>query len=228
MPPRPSSPGPASEDSPPLVRGRAMPPLPSLPKQALAAPKSGEFDPQQEILKALAQMDQNRKAFEDQIREEVRAAVIAEVPRQVTASLPPPPEKKRWSKPDMSWIGHLPAILMAIGALIGVVAQSCSTSEKKYGAVVERVDKIEKKLDAHVTVSDLDQIAEKTKEDKIRTYLLKERDWVGGVFEKQGVKVDDPPGSPARAEIEFYPAPQRGSKAPLIQPKATFPSPPEL
>lgn len=223
---------PHGEDPPPMQRPPSRPEPPPLPiaVQAKNAPPSGEFDPQNEILKALARLDQQHSGFEDKVKATVREILVKEIPRASASPSLPPEAKKHWAKPDVSWVAHLPAILMAVAALVASVAQSCSTSQKQIAEFADKIDKIEKKVDTHVTLHESERLTntreQAQREQALYHYQLAERSYVGGVFEQLSVKVDDPPGTPSRASIDFYPPPLRGSKAPQIQPKATFPAPP--
>lgn len=231
---------PKGEDPPPMQRparaSRPDPPPTTEPiaVQAKKAPPSGAFDPEQEILKALARLDQQHSGFEEKIKEHVRAVLVQELPQPAPRAAPPsltPEQKKHWAKPDSSWIGHLPAILMAVAALVTTVAQSCSTSQKQIAEFADKIDKIEKKVDTHVTLHESEKLSsgrdQKQREQTLYHYQLAERSYVGGVLERLSVKVDDESEAPPRAIIDFYPPPLHGSKAPQIQPKATFPAPPK-
>lgn len=233
---RPSSHG---EDPPPMQRPASRPEPPPLPiaVQAKQAPPSGEFDPQLEILKALARLDQQHAKLDDKIKEHVREILIKEGPAAPAPPSPPrapmslPPDaKKHWAKPDSSWFAHLPSTLMAVAALVGVVAQSCSTSQKQVAEFAKKIEAIETKVDTHVTLHESEKLKaardDKQRDQTLYHYQLSERSYVAGVFERLSVKVDDPPDTPPRSSLEFYPPPLRGSKAPQIQPKATFPAPP--
>ena len=71
------------------------------------------------------------------------------------------------------------------------------------------------------------------KEKRAQTYQfeLDERSWITDVLERAAsVKIDDPPGTPPRSQLQFYPPPlvdpHRVTHAPIVQPHDPYPVPP--
>lgn len=190
----------------------------------------------EEVMRALASMSTERAAlekqlaeqqasFEDRMQEAIRGLVIEEIPRHTPASLPPPPHHSDRTAAG-SWFAHIPATLMGLAALVGVIAQSCSKKAEVSADVLAKIEATNASLAAHIAVSDQRSLDYKKKEGETYTFLVEERNWLADVSEKLGVKIDDPPGTPSHQKLEFYPPPLVGSKGHAIQPKATFPYPP--
>lgn len=227
------------EDSPPLQRG-PVPPRPlteRVSQMALRAPSKPDRSEHEEVMLALAQVSQEQAIFETKIRSELRDLVIEQRPLPPDPKLPaehqPPSEKKKFSLApksirDMSWMAHVPAILMAIAALVATVAQSCVKKQELSSDALAKIQAIQTTVDAHVKAHDLADVEANKKKESGRKYLVDQRNWLAPVLEKLSVKVDDPEGAPARPEMGFYPPPSLNSKAPRIQPHATFPAPPPL
>lgn len=234
---RPTRPPAAShEDPPPLQRGPVPPRvLPeTIAQMATRAPQKSVLTEHEELLRAVAQISEEQRTREAAFRAEIHDLVVEHHlppdPKLPTIELPPP-EKKRFSLApksirDMSWMSHVPAILMAIAALVTTVTQSCVKKQELSDDALAKIKSINDALDAHVKAHDIADVSAATKKQLEYKYGLDQRSWLASVLEKLSVKVDDPPDAPKRETIEFYPSPLVGSKAPRIQPKATFPAPP--
>ena len=231
---RPTVPPIPREDGPPLLpatrRYEQLPLTEPIARIALKAPPMRAPQPSEheEVMRALASLSTEREAleaeraaFQERMQQELRQIVIEEIPRH--QSIPPHSDKERVSG---SWFAHIPATLMGLAALIGVIAQSCSKKAEVSADVLAKIEAVDSHLAAHIAVSDQNKIDQKARDAALHVYLVQQHDWIASVLERQSVKVDDPEGVPARKEITFYPPPVRGSKAPLIQPNATFPYPP--
>lgn len=226
------------EDSPPLQRGPVSPRvLPeTIAKIALRAPLKPALSEREELLRAVAQVSRDQVSREDKLRAELRDLIIEHLPIPADPKLPSvsvPPEKKKFSIApksirDMSWMAHVPAILMAIAALVATVAQSCVKKQELSSDALAKIQEIRGVVDAHVQSHDLKDVQAAEKKQLERQYLVDQRNWLAPVLEKLSVKVDDPPGAPPRPDMGFYPPPVLSSKAPRIQPHATFPAPPPL
>jgi hypothetical protein len=231
---RPTVPPIPREDGPPLLpatrRYEQLPLTEPIARIALKAPppRSPQPSEHEEVMRALASLSSEREAlaeeraaFEERMQESLRQIVIEEIPRHQT--IPPHSDKERVSG---SWFAHIPATLMGLAALVGVIAQSCSKKAEVSADVLAKIEAVDSHLAAHIAVSDQNKIDQKARDAALHVYLVQQHDWIANVLERQSVKVDDPEGAPARAKIDFYAPPARGSKAPLIQPNATFPYPP--
>lgn len=221
------------EDDPPLARSRHRDERPIAEPIARVALRAPPLLPppseHEEVMRALASISrervalgEEREAFEQRMQESLRQIVIEEIPRHQTAA-PPHADKERVSG---SWFAHIPATLMGLAALIGVIAQSCQKKAEVSADVLAKIEAVDSHLSAHVAVSDQNKLDAKSKELLLHSYLIGMHNWQSDVFERLSVKVDDPPGAPSHQKLEFYAVPARGSKAPLIQPNATFPYPP--
>lgn len=220
--------------TPAFRRHEAAPLGETIAKIALRAPKPPPLPTEhEEVMRALASMSTERAAlekqleeqqasFEERMQEAIRGLVIEEIPRH--ASVPPPHSDKE--RVSGSWFAHIPATLMGLAALVGVIAQSCSKKAEVSADVLAKIEATNASLAAHIAVSDQRSLDYKKKEGETSVFLVEERNWLADVSEKLGVKVDDPPGTPSHQKLEFYPPPLVGSKGHAIQPKATFPYPP--
>lgn len=225
-----------SEDSPPGVY-RALPARAikgePVARVALRAPKvpASELDPQQQMLRALAategrmlieiadrrrdeeqrQIDR-QEAFEAELRREIQKLVINEV-KSIPPPPPPPPEaKKRFEWPHLQYVA---AFIVALTGLIALILNAQKPSAE--------VIAIGKKLDQHLEL-------EKKKELSDYEYQLSVRSWVTDVLERAAsVKIDDPPGTPKRDQLGFYPAPKidphKVTGTHLVQPRDPYPIP---
>lgn len=223
------------EDDPPMApafrRHESAPMGETIAKIALRAPKPPPLPTEhEEVMRALAALTTDRQkleereaSFEERMQEAIRGLVIEEIPRHAPASLPPPAEKKTAAG---SWFAHVPATLMGLAALVGVIAQSCQKKAEVSAEVLAKIEAVNTGLAAHIAVSDQRTLDYKKREGATYEFLVDERNWLADVSEKLGVKVDDPPGTPSHQKLEFYAPPLVGSKAHPIQPKATFPYPP--
>lgn len=232
---RPTAPAPRErgEDSPPGVY-RPLPAHPALTEPigrvALRAPPVPEETQHQQLLKALAATegkmlseisDQNsaREAFEEKMRRELRSMVVREVqsipPPPLPAPLPAPKKGFEWS--HLQYIG---GFLVALTGLIALIlnAQKPSPEEIKHFEAIEQAQtEASRKFEAHLQ-SDYQ-------------YKLDVRSWVTDVFERAAsVKIDDPPGTPARDPLSFYPPPKTDphkiTDTHKVQPRDPYPVPP--
>lgn len=225
LPPIPREDGPPNA---PAYRRREEAPLgETIARVALRAPKPPPLPSEhEEVMRALASLSSEREAlaeeraaFQERMQRELRQIVIEEIPRHQTIR----PDKERVSG---SWFAHIPATLMGLAALVGVIAQSCSKKAEVSADVLAKIDAQNTALVRHIAVSDQNKLDNKQKDLLLHGYLVGMHNWQADVFEHLGVKVDDPPGAPSHNRLEFYAVPARGSKAPPIQPNATFPYPP--
>lgn len=232
---RPTTPPLPREDDPPMMpafRRHEAPTGETIAKIALRARKPPEAPSEhEEVMRALAsltteraKLEEQQASFEERMQEAIRGLVIEEIPRHAPTSLPPHSSDKE--RVSGSWFAHLPATLMGLAALIGVIAQSCQKKAEVSADVLAKIDAVNTALVAHVAVSDKAALEQSKRDALERSYRIDERNWLADVAEKLSVKVDDPPGAPSHQKMEFYPTPLVGSKAPVIQPKATFPYPP--
>jgi hypothetical protein len=226
------------EDDPPMApafRRRDAPTGEPIARVALRAPKAAPLPSEhEEVMRALAslgtaraqleeQLQAQQASFEERLQESLRGLVIEEIPRH--ASLPPPARPSERTAAG-SWFAHIPATLMGLAALVGVIAQSCQKKAEVSADVLAKIDGVNTALVSHIAVSDQRSLDYKKKEGQTYSYLVEQRNWLADVSERLGVKVDDPSGTPSHQKMEFYAPPLVGSKAPPIQPKATFPYPP--
>jgi hypothetical protein len=213
---------PQQEDSPPglyrEVPSRQL--TEPIARIALRAPPSPAATPESELLKALAQTESKLLA---QMRQELKSLVVTEV-----KSIPPPPlpspEPKKFEWAHLQYLGGL---IVAVTGLIAAL-QSCN---KPSAEIVKRLDAMDGKIDA-VTKA-LAAHIDDDKEKRAQTYQfeLDERSWITDVLERAAsVKIDDPPGTPPRSQLQFYPPPlvdpHRVTHAPIVQPHDPYPVPP--
>lgn len=224
------------EDDPPMIRQRRRedPPLERgepIARVALRAPRVPlEPSEHEEVMRALAQLTsekealaEERRRFEERVQEALRQIVIEEIPRHAPPSLAP---RSRSEHASSSWFAHIPATLMGLAALVGVVAQSCQKKGELSADTLAKITAVSDRLTAHITVSELETVDVKADKSKLHSYQLAERCYLSPILQKLSVKVDDPEGAPACPAMEFFARPLVGSKAPMIQPNATFPTPP--
>lgn len=223
---------PASEDNPPLAKPRRVsrPEAPPEPyaRVALRAPKVADDSQEEKLLKALAAVDARAQAFEESVRAELHRVVVQAAP---AAPLSPSPTKsiappRAAPARDLSWIAQVPAILMAVGALVATMAQSCQKKAEVSADVLAKITQVQNDLTAHVTAHTLDVVNQHALDQKHYIFDVGARCYLKGVLQKQSTKVDDPEDAPTCPDMEFYPAPASGSLSPAIQPKVTFPIPP--
>lgn len=221
---------------PPLPRrDEDRPKTEAIGRIALRAQKVQALSDQEAFLQALkaheaamiSEIAAQRHAFEEKIRTEMRALVEHEIRSTPSASPPPiPPAKSEM----LAWFPHLPALVVALGALVTSTTQSCGKKAELSGEAVAKITDVSTELKKHVTASDKAFLDQRTLNQSNYNAALDLRDYVGGIFEETlNVKIDDPPGAPRRKEITYYPAPlaPRRSRAPLVQPRVTFPVPPD-
>lgn len=221
--------------SPPLSReSRSEDPPPNRPRSstardALKAPPVTEASEHEAVMQAIAQSQKetqdaiaeqisiDREAFEERMRKELQSLLVKEVPRG-QASLPP----KKAGLDGSSWFAHMPATLMGLAALVGVIVQSCAKDAQRSDESSKKCEAIDQRVTAVVA-------NQHSKNTALYNYLIADRRFVGGVFQ-QGldVKIVDPLGAPPRSPLSFEPAPHAGSKAPKLQPAEAFPVPPQM
>lgn len=224
------------EDDPPMARPR--PRHDSLAEKAepiarvaLRAPRvPGQPSQHDEVMRALALLTSEKEAlaeehrsFEERMQESLRQIVIEEIPRHAPTSVPP---RSKSEQASSSWFAHIPATLMGLAALVGVIAQSCQKKSEVSADVLAKITAVDTRLTAHLTVSDLETAEIKSDKAKVHSYELAERCYLSPILQKLSVKVDDPEGAPPCPQMEFFARPLVGSRAPMIQPNATFPTPP--
>lgn len=221
---------PNGEDNPPLAKPRRVsrpedPPPETIARMALKAPKIPE-DSHETLLRAMAASEERAKAFEESVRADLHRVVVQSALAPPAAppskpTLPPKPLSR-----DLSWLAQVPAILMALGALIATLAQSCQKKAEVSADVLAKITDVQNQLSAHVTAHTLDVVNQHALDQKHFSYDISERCYAKGLWQKLSIKVDDPPDAPACPEMKFYAAPARGSGAPQIQPNAILPAPP--
>ncbi len=194
-------------------------PIPEKIARVALAAKPGLSEHEQ-VLRALEQGQRKHEEFEQKIK----ALIAQEVPK----SLPPPAPPKRWNKPDASWLPHAAPILIALGALVTSITQSCSHVPP---AVLDKLKKHDESIAALSSAVALKENASDalTKRQETYQYELDSRRWVAEIFEYFGVKVDDPAGTPPRDPMTFYPPPfkaRRPASPHPVQPHEAYPVPP--
>jgi len=233
------------EDSPPGQYREPGRPIPeAIGKIALRAPRVTVPSQHEEVLRALASTEgrmlaemsdlrdeeqarqiARQQAFEDEIRSSLRELVVREV-----RSIPPPPAEP---KKRFEW-AHLQYVAAFVVALTGLIALILG-AQKPSAEVTKRFDEIDKKLDlssskleAHIEAESAQRSADREQDYK---YNLDVRSWVTDVLERAAsVKIDDPPGTPKRDQLGFYPAPRIDSHkitdTHIVQPRDPYPVPP--
>ncbi len=223
------------EDPPPgQYQRRNTPQGESIARQALRAERKPELDPHEQVMSAIAQTEEHmlaeladrREAFEAEMRRELSALVV----RQVKESIPPPSMRKsRFEWPHLQYVA---GFIVALTGLVALILNARAPSE----AVIKRFEAIEQKhlADQVELQKQLDAFKSevKTKREESYKYELDSRAWVSSVLEKAAsVKIDDPPGTPARGELGFYPPPRfdphRVTDTHMVQPREPFPVPPQ-
>ncbi|MES2403752.1 MAG: hypothetical protein V4567_05350 [Pseudomonadota bacterium] len=221
---------------------------------ALRAQKVPEPDPHQELMRAMAasegrlllelsdqrEAEQARQAlFEAQLRKEIQGLVI----REMKSSMPPPPHGSPTASPGplsshakksgFEWT-HLQYVAAVIVALTGLIALILN-AQKPNAEVLKRFDdqaaaqqKTDKKIDAHITAESDERTSDRLKDYE---YQLSVRSWITDVLEKAAsVKIDDPPGTPKRDQLQFYPppliSPHKITGTHIVQPRDPYPVPP--
>lgn len=256
---RPTHPGSPGAGPPSFDRGEDSPPgqyretparssgaLPeTIARIALRAPKVSEGDPQQELLRAIAATEgrmlaeiadrreaedkrqiERQEAFEEQMRKEIQKLVVHEV-RSIpppAAPLPPPAPKAKF---ELSHLQYVAAFIVALTGLIALLLNAQKPSAevtKRFDAIDAAELKAQAAFEAHVK-------AETDRHAADYEYELSVRSWVTDVFERaSGVKIDDPPGTPKRDPLGFYPSPKidphKISSAHPVQPRDPYPVPP--
>lgn len=233
------------EDSPPGVF-RALPSRPQGPEPiarvALRAPKKIAVEPHDEVLRAIAstegrmllelaerreEEEARQAAFEDKIKKELQGLVIREV-KSIPPPALPPPDKKRF---ELSTLQAVTALVVAITGLLALILNA----QKPNAEVTKRLDAITKaqvqtqqKLDAHIQAEKAERASDRLEDYK---YKLDTRSWIADVLERAAsVKIDDPPGTPARNQLDFYPPPRidphRVTPTHIVQPMDPYPVPP--
>jgi hypothetical protein len=215
---------------------------------AARAPKvsPADLDPQNALLRAIAATEgrmlaeisdkrdeeearqvERQRAFEEQLRSEIRKLVVNEV-----KTCPPPPLPELRKKFEWSHLQYVAAFVVALTGLIAMIlnAQKPSAEVMKHFEAIEGAQaKVDKKLDAHIE-SESKQRADDLNEDY--RYKIEVRSWVTDVLERAAsVKIDDPPGTPPRDPLRFYPPPlvdaHKVTGAHIVQPRDPYPVPPK-
>lgn len=229
---------------PPLARGEDSPPgqykapparsLSGEPiaRIALRAQKVPDLNPNEEMLRALAategrmleKFSDEREAFEEQMRKEIRQLVVHEV--KSTPAPPPPPEKKKGF--EWSHLQYVGGVIVAITGLIALILNAQKPSPeviKRFDAIDAAQARTDKALSTHI---------EDDKARRLQTYEfeLDQRAWISDVLERAAsVKVVDPPGTPPRSQLGFYPAPKidphKITSTHIVQPRDPYPVPPQ-
>ncbi len=207
---------------------------------ALRAQKVPPPDPHQELMKAMAstegrlllelsdqrEAEQARQAlFEAQLRKEIQGLVIREM-----KSVPPPPPSKT-SRFEWTHLQYVAAVIVALTGLIALVLNAQKPSAevlKRFDALDTAQAKIDKKIDAHVAAEGAERSEDRMKDYE---YQLSVRSWITDVLERAAsVKIDDPPGTPKRDQLQFYPPPLLGphkiTGTHIVQPRDPYPVPP--
>ncbi len=215
-------------------------------RMAMRAPKvaPGDLDPHHALLSAIAATEgrmlekisdtreeeeqrqiERQQAFEAQLRSDLRKLVVHEV-----KTCPPPPLPEQKKKFEWSHLQYVAALVVALTGLMAMIlnAQKPSVEVMKHFESIEAAQaKADKKLDAHIE-------SEKKQRDDDRNedyrYKVDVRSWVTGVFERAAsVKIDDPPGTPPREPLGFYPPPlvdpHKVTSAHIVQPLDPYPVP---
>jgi hypothetical protein len=177
--------------------------------------------------KQLAESSDRWEAFEGRMRKELQALVV----REVRSVPPPPPQEKPKPKFEWSHLQYVAGLIVAITGLIAIILNA----QKPSAEVVKRFDasdaaqaRIEKKLADHIA-DDAAKRADDREQDY--KYKLDVRSWITDVLERaSSVKIDDPPGTPAREPLSFYPSPRidphKVTSAHIVQPRDPYPVPP--
>lgn len=255
-PARPTPARPQEEDAPPgqyRVSTREGPGEP-IAMIALRAKKVPPLDPHQELMRAMAasegrllvelsdqrEADRERQAlFEAQLRKEIQGLVI----REMKQSVPPPPHGSptaspgpltpHASKSKFEWT-HLQYVAAVIVALTGLIALILNAQKpnpeilKRFDAVDLAQGKTDKQLAAHIAEESTLRADDRAEDYK---YKLDVRSWITDVLERAAsVKIDDPPGTPAREQLRFYPPPllqpHKVTDTHIVQPRDPYPVPP--
>ena len=141
---------------------------------------------------------------------------------------PPPPLAKRF---EWSHLQYLAAVIVALTGLVALIlgAQKPSAEVlKRFDALDAAQSKQDKKLDEHIASDKTQREADRAQDYK---YSLDVRSWVTDVLERAAsVKIDDPPGTPPRDQLRFYPSPRidphRVTDTHIVQPRDPYPVPP--
>jgi hypothetical protein len=215
---------------------------------ALRAPKiaPSDLDPHQALLSAIAategrmlaeisdkreeeeeRQSERQRAFEAQLRAELKKLVVHEV-----KSCPPPPLPEVKKKFEWSHLQYVAAFIVALTGLIAMIINAQKPSAeviKRFEAIEGSLAKTDKKLDDHIQA---DSKQRATDRDEDYRYNLEVRSWVTDVLERAAsVKIDDPPGTPPRSPLGFYPPPlvdpHKVTSAHIVQPRDPYPVPPK-
>lgn len=235
---RPTRPPLAREEDPPPAQYRdraSRVPAEPIAKIALRAPKATTLDPHEAVMQALAategrmltelssREEERQRAFEERLKQELSALVVREV-----RSVPPPATKKPF---DWSQLQYVAALVVALTGLVAVILNG----QKPNAEVLKRLDEIgaaqlkgDKKLDAHAETETAQRSSDRQQGYR---YALDVRSWVTDVLERAAsVKIDDPPGTPPRDQLRFYPPPRidphKVTDTHIVQPRDPYPVPP--
>lgn len=178
-------------------------------------------------LSKISDLDDARQIFEDKMRQEIRALVV----KEIRTSLPPVDIKSKKKGFDWSSLQYVAGLIVALTGLIALIVNAGKPSAevaKRFDAIDQAQQKLDKKLEAHVAA----EAAERTKDrNEDYRYKIDVRSWVTDVLERAAsVKIDDPPGTPAREQLRFYPPPlvdpHKVTSAHIVQPQDPYPVPP--
>jgi hypothetical protein len=174
----------------------------------------------------LAEISDQREDFEAQIRKEIQGLVIREV-----KSIPPPPRPPEKKGFELSHLQYVAALVVALTGLLALILNA----QKPSAEIVKRLDAIDaaqaraaKKLESHIQAEQAQRAQDRMEDYK---YKLDTRSWIADVLERAAsVKIDDPPGTPARNQLGFYPPPRidphRVTDTHIVQPRDPYPVPP--
>lgn len=252
-PSRPSGPSNPSRPTgpPPLPRGEDSPPgvyreLPAhtikgepIARIAMRAPVVTPPDAREELLRALAATEgrmlteisdrreaeearqvERQRLFEAQMAREIQKLVIREVQSIPPPPAPPPPAKSKFEWTHLQYVG---GALVALTGLI-VALQNCQKPSAAVIALTAAQAETNKKIDLHIESEKAERLSD-------YEYKLSVRSWVIDVFERAAsVKADDPPGTPKREQLGFYPPPKidphKVTGTHIVQPRDPYPVPP--
>ncbi len=140
------------------------------------------------------------------------ASIEAKVDAKISAA------QRSTEPPKKSWKDLATQFIAALSLIGGVIANIKPTTDA-------RLDPAYEKLAAAVTTMD-------TRQQRTDASVEGLRAWLAGYFAVTGVKVVDPPGTPAPLRVELQPAPLqsddtvRPGAAPAVQVRTPLPAPP--
>jgi hypothetical protein len=239
-PTRPPSDRLRGEDSPP-GQYRPRPRIQSEPiaRVALRAAPTNRERPSEEYLQALSQTEGRLLIEMSDMREQERARqaeLEAELRRELKEFVqrsiqPPAPTKPTEKKFELSQLQYVAAFVVALTGLIALILNSQKPSAevlKRFDAVTAAQEKTDQKIDQHIEAESKQRSLDREQDYK---YALDVRSWVTDVLERAAsVKIDDPPGTPKRDQLGFYPPPRldphKITDTHIVQPRDPYPVPP--